>query len=102
MGWVAGEWFCSFFVLARGKMADTHSRPTHTQNLESRSHRPRAWCVCVWVWVGSHTNCTGVVGCACPTSCRHEKQESTRSSVKQDVELISEMMILERRLVQVG
>ena len=24
--------------------------PTHTQNLESRSHRPRAWCVCVWVW----------------------------------------------------
>ena len=23
--------------------------PTHTQNLESRSHRPRAWCVCVCV-----------------------------------------------------
>ena len=21
--------------------------------------------VCVWVWVGSHTNWTGVVGCAC-------------------------------------
>ena len=25
--------------------------PTHTQNLESRSHRPRAWCVCVCVCV---------------------------------------------------
>ena len=56
----------------------------------------------VWVWVGSHTNCTGVVGCAWATSCRGEKQESTRSSVRQAVELISEMMILERRLVQVG
>ena len=26
--------------------------PTHTQNLESRSHRPRAWCVCVCLGVG--------------------------------------------------
>ena len=59
-------------------------------------------CVCVWVWVGSHTNCTGVVGCACSDLCRHESEESTRSSVRQAVELISEMMILERRLVQVG
>ena len=25
--------------------------PTHTQNLESRSHRPRAWFVCVGVVV---------------------------------------------------
>ena len=42
------------FRARRGTMADTHGRPTHTQNLESRSHRPRARCVCVcvcvWVW----------------------------------------------------
>ena len=53
----------------------------------------------VWVWVGSHTNCTGVVGCAWATSWPRESEESTRSSVKLPVELISEMVILERRLV---
>ena len=63
----AGDWFCG----VRGDFGAGWSRsgagitlvgvaggvleefedgdPTHTQNLESRSHRPRAWCVCVCV-----------------------------------------------------
>ena len=37
--------------------------PTHTQNWNGGlTGLPLG--VCVWVWVGSHTNWTGVVGCA--------------------------------------
>ena len=32
----------------------------------------------VWVWVGSHTNWTGVVGCACYSLWRRESQASTQ------------------------
>ena len=46
--------------------AEVGRGPHPHPKLEWRSHRPPAWCVCVWVWVGSHTNWTGVVGCACP------------------------------------
>ena len=43
--------------------AEVGRGPHPHPKLEWRSQRPPAWCV--WVWVGSHTNWTGVVGCAC-------------------------------------
>ena len=38
--------------------------PTHTQNWNG-GLTGLSLGVCVWVWVGSHTNWTGVVWCAC-------------------------------------
>ena len=66
---MAGEWFCGVWgdfgagwvrsgagitllgVAGDGLEEFEDGDPTHTQNLESRSHRPRAWCVCVCVCV---------------------------------------------------
>ena len=73
----AGEWFCGVsgdfgagwsrsgagitLVGVAGDVLEEFEDgdPTHTQNLESRSHRPRAWCVCVCVCV---CVCLGVGG----------------------------------------
>ena len=67
---MAGEWFCGVWgdfgagwvrsgagitlvgVAGDGLEEFEDGDPTHTQNLESRSHRPRAWCVCVCLGVG--------------------------------------------------
>ena len=41
----ARSWWVSWLELRRLRSGEG---PTHTQNLESRSHRPRAGCVCVF------------------------------------------------------
>ena len=64
---MAGEWLCGVWgdfgagwtrsgagITLLGVAGDVLEEfedgdPTHTQNLESRSHRPRAWCVCLGV-----------------------------------------------------
>ena len=66
--WVPGEWFCGFWGAfgvtwsSWGKGGWRTWGPSPTPRVRSLGLAGRSWSV--WVWVGSHTNWTGVVGCA--------------------------------------